>query len=316
MFDGDTLREEGTARRCRVEDDGDGLRIDRYLSARYGEWSRSYLQKLLKSGLVTVNGDAVKASYKVSAGDAVVCMVPEVRTLEIEAREMPLDILYEDEDILLVNKPKGMVVHPAAGHTDDTLVNGLMAHCRGQLSGINGVMRPGIVHRIDRDTTGILIVCKNDMAHASIAGQLKEHSITRRYQAVVCGVIQEEEGTVDAPIGRHPADRKKMAVDVKNGRRAVTHYRVLERFRGYTYIECRLETGRTHQIRVHMSSIHHPLLGDAVYGPAKCPFALEGQTLHAGVIGFCHPRTGEYMEFYAPLPEYFTQLLDKLRKMT
>ncbi len=289
-------------------------RVDRYLAGHCGDLSRSYLQKLLKSGEVLVNGSPVKPNYKVSAGDRIEFELPEAEEPEIEAREMPLDILYEDEDVLLVNKPKGMVVHPAAGHTDDTLVNGLMAHCRGQLSGINGVMRPGIVHRIDRDTTGILIVCKNDLAHNSLAQQLKDHTVTRRYEAIVCGVIKEDEGVVDAPIGRHPIDRKKMAVNVKNGRRAVTHYRVLERFRDYTHIECRLETGRTHQIRVHMSSIHHPVLGDSVYGPARCPFSLQGQTLHAGVLGFVHPRTGEYMEFHAPLPEYFSNLLEKLRK--
>ncbi len=291
-------------------------RIDRYLAGHCGDLSRSYLQKILKSEGVMVNGSPVKTNYKINAGDRIEFETPDAADAEITAREMDLDIIYEDEDVLLVNKPKGMVVHPAAGHTDDTLVNGLMAHCKGQLSGINGVMRPGIVHRIDRDTTGILIVCKNDLAHNSIAQQLKDHTITRRYQAVVCGVVKEEDGTVDAPIGRHPTDRKKMAVNVKNGRRAVTHYRVLERFAGYTYIECRLETGRTHQIRVHMSSIHHPVLGDTVYGPAKCPFALEGQTLHAGVLGFIHPRTGEYMEFRAPLPEYFADLLEKLRKLT
>ena len=234
---------------------------------------------------------------------------------EIEAEPMDLDILYEDRDIILVNKPKGMVVHPAAGHYSHTLVNGLMYHCKDQLSGINGVMRPGIVHRIDMDTTGVLIVCKNDMAHNSIAAQLKEHSITRRYQAIVHGVLKENEGTVDAPIGRHPVDRKKMSINYKNGKHAVTHYRVLERFKQFTYVECQLETGRTHQIRVHMASLNHPLLGDSVYGPSKCPFKLQGQTLHAGVLGIIHPRTGEYMEFSAPLPEYFENLLEKLRKI-
>lgn len=301
--------------RLQVKPEESGLRIDRYLAETCGEHSRSFLQKLLKAGEVFVCGSAVKASYRVSDGDLVEFEIPEAEEPEIAAREMDLDIIYEDEDILLVNKPKGMVVHPAAGHTDDTLVNGLMAHCQGQLSGINGVQRPGIVHRIDRDTTGILIVCKNDLAHNSIAQQLKDHTITRRYQAVVCGVVKEDEGVVDAPIGRHPSDRKKMAVNVKNGRRAVTHYRVLKRFASYTYIECRLETGRTHQIRVHMSSIHHPVLGDPVYGPARCPFPLKGQTLHAGVLGFIHPRTGEYMEFTAPLPAYFADLLEKLEKM-
>ena len=227
--------------------------------------------------------------------------------------KMDLDILYEDEDILLVNKPKNMVVHPAAGHYTGTLVNGLMDHCRGNLSGINGVLRPGIVHRIDKDTTGVLIVCKNDQAHQSIAAQLKAHSITRKYYAIVHGNLKDDEGTVDAPIGRHPTDRKKMAVNYKNGKPAITHYQVLRRLNGYTFIECRLETGRTHQIRVHMASLGHPLLGDAVYGPAKCPVpGLEGQTLHAGILGVVHPRTGEYMEFSAPLPEYFATLLERL----
>ena len=228
---------------------------------------------------------------------------------------MDLDILYEDKDIILVNKPKGMVVHPAAGHYAGTLVNGLMHHCRDELSGINGVMRPGIVHRIDMDTTGVLIVCKNDKAHNAIAEQLKVHSITRKYYAIVHGVIKEDDGTVNAPIGRHPVDRKKMSINEKNGKEAVTHYHVLKRFRRFTYVECQLETGRTHQIRVHMASIGHPLLGDQVYGPAKVPFSgLQGQTLHAGVLGIIHPSTGEYMEFHAPLPEYFEKLLRKLEQ--
>ena len=232
---------------------------------------------------------------------------------EILAEPMDLDVLYEDEDIILINKPKGMVVHPAAGHYTHTLVNGLLDHCRGQLSGINGVMRPGIVHRIDMDTTGAIIACKNDLAHSCLAEQLKEHSITRRYQAIVHGVLKEDEGTVDAPIGRHPVERKKMSINYNNGREAVTHYKVLRRFRQYTHVECRLETGRTHQIRVHMASIHHPLLGDAVYGPARCPIpGLQGQTLHAGVLGIRHPRTGAYMEFTAPLPDYFAKLLRTL----
>lgn len=295
-----------------VAEEFEDMRIDRYLAEICPDLSRSYVQKLLKSGDVEADGVKVKPSYRVSAGEVVELEVQAPSEPEILAQDMDLDIVYEDEDVILINKPKGMVVHPAAGHYEGTLVNGLMAHCKDQLSGINGMLRPGIVHRIDKDTTGILIVCKNDMAHRSIAAQLKEHSITRRYQAIVCGVIREDEGTVDAPIGRHPTDRKKMCVNEKNGRHAVTHYRVLRRFAGYTYIECRLETGRTHQIRVHMASLHHPILGDAVYGPARCPFHLEGQTLHAGVLGFVHPRTGQYMEFTAPLPEYFEQLLDRL----
>lgn len=296
-----------------VSGESAGLRIDRYLSEKTEGLTRSYLQKLLKAGDVLVNGKTVKANYKVCANDTISLNVPEATEPEIEPEAMDLDILYEDQDVIIINKPKGMVVHPAAGHYSKTLVNGLMAHCRNDLSGINGVMRPGIVHRIDMDTTGLLIVCKNDRAHHSIAGQLKEHTITRRYRAIVHGVIKEDEGTVNAPVGRHPADRKKMSINEKNGREAVTHYRVLERFKQFTYIECRLETGRTHQIRVHMASLHHPLLGDTVYGPAKCPYRLQGQTLHAGVLGFLHPTTGEYMEFEAPLPEYFKELLDKFR---
>ena len=290
------------------------VRIDRYLAKACPELSRSYIQKLLKSGQVLVNGSLIKSSYVVAADDHIEVDVPEAVEPEIEAEPMDLDILYEDRDIILVNKPKGMVVHPAAGHYSHTLVNGLMYHCKDQLSGINGVRRPGIVHRIDMDTTGVLIVCKNDMAHNSIAAQLKEHSITRRYQAIVHGVLKEDEGTVDAPIGRHQTERKKMCINYNNGRNAITHYQVLRRFEQYTYVECRLETGRTHQIRVHMASIHHPLLGDTVYGPSKCPVpSLIGQTLHAGVLGIIHPRTGVYMEFTAPLPGYFEKLLKTLR---
>ena len=278
--------------------------------------SRSYLQKLLKDGAVFVGSKVSKSNYKVRTGDTIRLELPDPVELEVEARAMDLDILYEDEDVILINKPKGMVVHPAAGHSDDTLVNGLMHHCQGNLSGINGVLRPGIVHRIDKDTTGVLVVCKNDNAHNSLAEQLKVHSITRRYRAVVHGRIKASEGTVDAPIGRNEKDRLKQAINEKNGKPAVTHYRVLEQFKNYTYIECELETGRTHQIRVHMASLGHPLVGDELYGPAKCPFALEGQTLHAMVLGFVHPSTGEYVEFTAPLPEYFEKLLEKLRKIS
>ena len=290
-----------------------GLRIDKYLSTVNEQLSRSYIQKLLKSGLVLVDGKPVKASYQVDEGDVISLDIPEAVEPEIEPENMDLDILYEDQDVILVNKPKGMVVHPAAGHYSHTLVNGLMHHCKDQLSGINGVMRPGIVHRIDMDTTGVIIACKNDMAHNSIAAQLKEHSITRRYQAIVHGVLKDDAGTIEGPIGRHPTDRKKMSINYNNGKSAVTHYKVLKRFRQYTHVECRLETGRTHQIRVHMASIGHPLLGDLVYGPGKCPIpGLQGQTLHAGVLGFIHPRTGKYMEFTAPLPEYFAKLLNTL----
>ena len=279
-----------------VTGEGEASRLDAFLSAQLDGLSRSHIQKILKGGGVLVNGRPEKSSYRVAPGDQVELEVPEPEEPEILAEEMDLDILYEDRDIILINKPKGM------------------AHCREDLSGINGVLRPGIVHRIDMDTTGVLIACKNDFAHTSIAQQLKVHSITRKYYAIVHGVIREEEGTVNAPIGRHPTDRKKMSINTKNGREAVTHYRVLQRFEKFTYVECQLETGRTHQIRVHMASIHHPLLGDTVYGPAKCPVSgLQGQTLHAGVLGFIHPRTGEYMEFSAPLPEYFQELLKKLK---
>lgn len=289
------------------------LRIDRFLGSRLEQVSRSYLQKLVKEGAVLVNGKPVKSSYKVENGDWIRLEIPDAVEPEIEAEEMDLDILYEDSDIILINKPKGMVVHPAAGHYSGTLVNGLMAHCKDELSGINGVMRPGIVHRIDMDTTGVLIVCKNDKAHNAIAEQLKVHSITRKYYAIVHGLLKEDTGTVNAPIGRHPVDRKKMSINEKNGKEAVTHYRVLRRFRRFTFVECQLETGRTHQIRVHMASIGHPLLGDQVYGPAKVPFSgLQGQTLHAGVLGIIHPSTGEYMEFTAPLPDYFEAVLKKL----
>lgn len=283
-------------------------RIDKCISMLIDSLSRSYIQKLIKEDAVSVNGKPVKGSYRVKEEDEVSFFLPKAVEPDITAQPIPLDILYEDRDVIVVNKPKGMVVHPAAGHYCDTLVNALLYHCGAELSGINGVMRPGIVHRIDRDTTGSLIVCKNDRAHNCIAEQLKEHSITRRYRAICHGVLKEEEGTIDKPIGRHPTDRKKMAVSEK-GKRAVTHYKVLQRFAKYTYIECELETGRTHQIRVHMASIGHPLLGDEVYSNVKSPYKLEGQTLHAQVLGFRHPTTGEYIEVSAPLPDYFKHLL-------
>lgn len=295
-----------------IPEEASGQRIDKYLSDLLEGQSRSYLQKLMKEGRVFIQGKPVKANYKITAGEVVELEIPDLEEPDICPENIPLDILYEDDDLLVVNKPKGMVVHPSAGHYNGTLVNALMYHCAGKLSGINGVLRPGIVHRIDMDTTGSLVVCKNDFSHISLAEQLKVHSITRKYRAIVHGRLKEEEGTVRAPIGRHPIDRKKMAVNDKNGKEAVTHYRVLERFRQFTYIECQLETGRTHQIRVHMSSLGHPLLGDAVYGPNRCPYKLQGQTLHAQVLGFLHPRTGAYMEFEAPLPEYFEELLRKL----
>lgn len=296
-----------------VENDG-GERIDRYLADNFEDKSRSYIQKLIKDGHVKVNDKPVKANYRLIFDDRVEVFMPEIKEPDIEPEDIPLDILYEDKDVILVNKPKQMVVHPAPGHYSGTLVNALMYHCGSELSGINGVMRPGIVHRIDMDTTGSLVICKNDLAHQSLSEQLKEHSINRIYEAIVHGNIKQDEGTVNAPIGRHPIDRKKMSIHAKNGREAVTHYKVLERFGNYTHIQCKLETGRTHQIRVHMSSIGHPLLGDTVYGPAKCPFSnLQGQTLHARTLGFIHPTTNEYMEVNAPLPDYFTALIKKLK---
>ena len=296
-----------------VENDG-GERIDRYLADNFEDKSRSYLQKLIKDGQVKVNGKPVKSNYRLVFDDRVEIYMPEVKEPDIEPENIPLDILYEDKDVLLVNKPKQMVVHPAPGHYSGTLVNAIMYHCGNELSGINGVMRPGIVHRIDMDTTGSLVICKNDVSHQSLSEQLKEHSINRIYEAIVHGNLKEDEGTVNAPIGRHPTDRKKMSIHAKNGREAVTHYKVLERFGNYTHIQCKLETGRTHQIRVHMSSIGHPLVGDVVYGPAKCPFSnLQGQTLHAKTLGFIHPSTGEYLEVNAPLPDYFVSLINKLK---
>ena len=274
--------------------------------------SRSFIQKLIKDEEVFVDSKPVKANYKVKADDEVTFELPDSVEPDIEPENIPLEILYEDDTVIVVNKPKGMVVHPAAGHYSGTLVNALMYHCKDSLSGINGVMRPGIVHRIDMNTTGSIIACKNDSSHESIAKQLKEHTIKRAYHAIVHGVLKEDEGVINKPIGRHPVERKKMAVNEKNGKNAVTHYRVIERFKGFSYVECRLETGRTHQIRVHMTSIGHPLLGDDVYGPAKCPYKLQGQTLHAKTLGFIHPFTGEYIETEAPLPKYFEDLLKKL----
>lgn len=297
-----------------VDDDLCNIRIDKYLAEvlEVEDYSRSFIQKLIKDEGVLVEGKPVKTNYKVSSGEEIRLLIPEPILPEIVAEDIPLDIIYEDDDYLIVNKPKGMVVHPGAGHFTGTLVNGLLYHCKDKLSEINGVLRPGIVHRIDKDTTGTLIVCKNNKSHSNIAAQLSEHSITRKYRGIVTGVIKEDEGVINAPIGRHKTDRKKMAITDK-GKRAVTKYRVLKRFKQYTYAEFTLETGRTHQIRVHMASIHHPLLGDEVYGPAKCPVkGLEGQTLHAMTIGFIHPTTGEYVEYTADLPDYFQHLLETL----
>lgn len=297
-----------------IETEG-GERIDKFLTNEMVDFSRSYVQKLIKDGHVKVGDKTVKANYKLSYEEIIRVEIPDLTEPDIVAENIPLDILYEDDDILFVNKPKGMVVHPAAGHYSGTLVNALMYHCGDSLSGINGVMRPGIVHRIDMDTTGSLLVCKNDVAHQKLAEQLKEHSIHRIYHALVHGNIKEDSGTINAPIGRHPIDRKKMSINTQNGREAITHYEVLERFGDYTYIACKLETGRTHQIRVHMASIRHPLVGDLVYGPQKCPFPnLQGQTLHAKTLGIIHPRTGEYLEVNAPLPAYFQKLLERLRQ--
>ena len=284
-----------------------GERIDRFL-ADSQDLTRSFLQKILKEGAVIVNGKSVKANYKLRKGDRIEFEIPEAVEPDIVAEDIPLSILYEDADVLVVDKPKGMVVHPAAGHYSRTLVNAVMYHCKGELSGINGVLQPGIVHRIDRDTTGSIIICKNDMAHNEIARQLKEHSINRRYRAIVTGVLKDEEGTIEGAIGRDKKDRKKMAITA-DGKPAVTHYRVLQRFKHYTYVECVLETGRTHQIRVHMASIGHPLLGDEVYGRRSDKYKCEGQCLHAMTLGFHHPRTGEYIEVNAPLPPYFEHLL-------
>ncbi|MCQ2493109.1 MAG: RluA family pseudouridine synthase [Lachnospiraceae bacterium] len=291
----------------------EGERIDKCIPLLAENVTRSYVSKLIKEGNVQVNGAVVKASYSVKEGDCVAFEIPPAFAPDIEPENIPLDIIYEDEDLIIVNKPKGMVVHPAAGHYSGTLVNALMYHCGESLSGINGVLRPGIVHRIDMDTTGSVIACKNDFAHNSIAEQLKEHSITRCYHAIVIGRLKDDEGTIDKPIGRNPNDRKKMAVSM-DGKHAVTHYKVIERFKDYTYVECRLETGRTHQIRVHMASIGHPLLGDSVYTAAKWPYNLQGQCLHAKTLGFIHPRTNEYVETDAPLPEYFNHLLEILNR--
>ncbi|PDX92342.1 RluA family pseudouridine synthase [Bacillus thuringiensis] len=286
-------------------------RIDKFVTGINNEWSRSQVQQWIKDDVVTVNGKAVKVNYKVKEEDEITVTIPEPEALDIQPEDLNLEIYYEDADVLVVNKPRGMVVHPAPGHTSGTLVNGLMHHCT-DLSGINGVMRPGIVHRIDKDTSGLLMVAKNDMAHESLVNQLVAKTVTRRYKAIVHGVIPHDKGTIDAPIGRDKKERQSMTVD-ENGKNAVTHFQVLERFKDFTLVECRLETGRTHQIRVHMKYIGYPLAGDPKYGPKKT-LDMNGQALHAGILGFDHPRTGEYIQFEAPIPEVFEDVLNILRK--
>lgn len=292
--------------------DSAGERLDKYLSSQMTDFTRNAVAKLIADGNVAVNGSIVNKNYKCRENDEISVTVPDAVPLEAEAENIPLDIVYEDKDLLVVNKQKGMVVHPAAGNYTGTLVNALLYHCKDSLSGINGVIRPGIVHRIDKDTSGLLIVAKNDSAHIHLAQQIKEHSFSRAYQAVVYGNIKEDEGTVNLPIGRSPKDRKKMAVTDKNSKNAVTHFQVIKRYGDFTHIRCVLETGRTHQIRVHMAYLGHPLAGDGVYGPKKVIKSLNGQCLHAGEIGFVHPTSGEYMEFKADLPDYFTDFLYKL----
>ena len=296
-----------------ISEEQEEERIDKCIHSFMDQLSRSYIQKLVKENQVTVNGENVKVSYKVKEDDCVKLLIPNAIELDIEPEDIPLDILYEDDDLVIINKPKGMVVHPSPGHYSHTLVNAVLFHCKGQLSGINGIMRPGIVHRIDMNTTGSIIVCKNDVSHNFIAKQLKDHTIIRKYRAIVHGVIKEDKGTIQADIGRHPTERKKMSTRSTSGKHAVTHYTVLQRFSKFTYIECQLETGRTHQIRVHMSSIGHPLLGDEVYSNQKSPVRVEGQTLHAMIIGLIHPVTKEYLEVEAPLPDYFSHLLTILK---
>ena len=296
--------------------DRSGERLDAALARLVPELSRSQAQRLIEQGAVTCGGRPVKKNEKLQPGDTLTLTLPEVQETALEAQQIPLDVCYEDADVIVVNKPKGLVVHPAPGHPDGTLVNALLAHCGDSLSGIGGERRPGIVHRIDKDTSGLIIAAKNDFAHASLAAQLKDHSLARTYVCIVCGNIREDSGVIDAPIGRHPADRKKMAVTEKNSRSAVTHWRVLERFGGYTLVECRLETGRTHQIRVHMAYCGHPILGDMVYGHKKPELGQDSQCLHARELTFVHPRSGERVTVSCELPEYFTQLLQKLRGRT
>lgn len=296
-----------------LRSDTSDKRIDAWLSEKLENYSRTYIQKLIEDGYVTVNEKSVKTNYKLKSDESILVKVPDPEKLDVEAENIKLDILYEDEDIIVVNKPKGMVVHPAAGNYSGTLVNALMGYCGDELSDINGVIRPGIVHRIDKDTSGILVIAKNNTSHEKLSGLLKKHDINRVYVAVVEGIIREETGKIDAPIGRHPVERKKMAVNLKNGRNSVTHFKVLERFKNATYIELKLETGRTHQIRVHMSYIGYPIIGDEVYGRKKQKYDIRGQALHAKLLGFVHPTKNEYMEFEVDIPDYFNNLLTQLR---
>ncbi|HHV29714.1 RluA family pseudouridine synthase [Acetivibrio mesophilus] len=289
-----------------------GIRIDAWLCGKLKDYSRSYIQKLVNDEMILVNGKPVKSNYKLKPKDEILAKIPSPQVLDVEAEDISVPILYEDEDIVVVDKPKGMVVHPAAGNYSGTLVNALLNHCGDNLSDINGIIRPGIVHRIDKDTSGVLVVAKSNTAHEGLSRKLKDHDIERVYVALVHGIIREEQGKIDAPIGRHPVDRKKMAVNTKNGRRAVTHFKVLERFKDATYIEVTLETGRTHQIRVHMSYIGYPIIGDTVYGKKNDVYDINGQALHAKKLGFIHPIKGEYMEFESPVPEYFKELLAKM----
>ncbi len=298
-----------------VSEENSGVRLDKYLVEALEGFTRSAVQKIIDGGGAEVNGLALSKNYKLRGGDKITVTVPDAKPLEVLPENIPLDIVYEDSDLLVVNKPKGMVVHPASGNYEGTLVNALMYHCKGSLSGINGVIRPGIVHRIDKNTSGLLIVAKNDLAHLGLASQIKDHSFTRAYESVVYGNVKEESGTVNEPIGRSVKDRKKMAVTLKNSKAATTHYKVIKRYDGFTHIRCELETGRTHQIRVHMAYIGHPVAGDEVYGPKKVIKGLNGQCLHAKQIGFVHPRSGKYMEFESELPPYFTSFLNKLREV-
>ncbi len=294
-----------------IQQEQQGDRIDKAVSAINNEWSRTQVQQWIKEGQVIVNGKEIKPNYKVTDGDHIIVTIPDPEELDVLAEEMNLDIYYEDSDVLVVNKPRGMVVHPATGHLSGTLVNGLMAHCK-DLSGINGVLRPGIVHRIDKDTSGLLMVAKNDLAHESLVNQLVKKTVTRKYKAIVHGIIPHDHGTIDAPIGRDKRDRQSMTVTDENSKEAITHFNVIERYKDFTFVECQLETGRTHQIRVHMKYIGYPLAGDPKYGPKKT-LSIDGQALHAGVLGFIHPRTSEYLEFEAPLPEEFKNLLTLLK---